>query len=149
MNNSDSSERTSKQRMGRSEHGFLRLLRSVAPIAVVVGAVGSLILTLYAGRGSHSHILQTLFALWVLSPFVALVFANMVLKRWSILFGTTLHALILIVSGGSLVIYLNDVLNPPTLKRAFVFVVVPLASWLLIAIVALIVALRSRRLSRQ
>src|ERR1039458_3421627 len=103
VNNGDSSETTSKQRMGRPGHFFPRLLRSVAPIAVVVAAVGSVVLTLYASRGNDSHILQTLFAIWVLSPFVALIFANMVFKRWSVFFGTTLHALILIVSGSSLV----------------------------------------------
>jgi uncharacterized membrane protein len=49
---------------------------------------------------------------------------------------------------GSLVSY-SGVLSPPGTKPAFVFLVVPLISWLLMAIVIPITASLSRRLSRR
>ena len=53
-------------------------------LAVVAGAVGSVGLMLRAGR-STPRLLLVLFVIWVLSPFVALAWANMVssVGRWS------------------------------------------------------------------
>ena len=50
---------------------------------------------------------------------------------------------------GSLAVYGVVALGPPRPKPAFVFLVVPLASWLLIAIVLAIAVRRSGRLSRR
>ena len=61
---------------------FLGLLRAVAMIAVVAGAGGSIGLMLRVGRRNDSRILLALFGIWVLSPFLALVFANVVSMRW-------------------------------------------------------------------
>ena len=52
------------------------LLRTTSVIAVVVGAAGSVSLTVYAGRHSDSLTLKVLFALWVLSPFLGLNLAG-------------------------------------------------------------------------
>ena len=132
----------------RTEGGFLGLLRATSLPAVLVGAVGSLGLTLYAGRHNKSRILPVLFAFWVLAPFVALVWANVVSSRWQVLTRAALHGVMLIVAIGSLAIYGYVALGPPRAKAAFVFVVVPPASWLLIAVVVPIAALLSARLSR-
>ena len=64
--------------------GFLGLLRAGALIAVLAGAVGSLGLMLRVGHRNNSRILIGLFGIWVLSPFVAIVWANLVSKRWSV-----------------------------------------------------------------
>jgi hypothetical protein len=77
---------------------------------------------------------MVLFALWVLSPFVALVLASVVSKRWSMVTRATLHTLMLILAICSLAIYGVVALGPPRAQTAFVFVVVPPASWLLMAI---------------
>lgn len=134
---------------GRPESGFLDVLRSAALLAMLAGAVGSVGLTLYAGRRNDSRILMVLFALWVLSPFMALILANAVSKRWSAHIRATLYSVTLVLTLGSLAIYGIVALGPPRGKAAFVFVVVPAASWLLIAIVVPIAALISRRRSRR
>jgi hypothetical protein len=38
----------------------------------------------HAGRRNDSRVLLVLFALWVLSPFMVVVLANVVSKRWSV-----------------------------------------------------------------
>jgi hypothetical protein len=134
---------------GRPESGFLAVLRAAALIAVLAGAVGSVGLTLHAGRRNDSRILMVLFALWVLSPFMALILANAVSKRWSVHTRATLYSVMLVLTLGSLAIYGVVALGPPRAKTAFVFVVVPPASWLLIAIVVPMAALISRTRSRR
>jgi len=141
-------EMSSKMSRGRPEGEFLSLLRAAALIAVLAGAAGSLGLMLYAGRHNDSRLLLVLFALWVLSPFMALVLAHVVSKRWSALTRATLYSVMLVLTLGSLAIYGDVALGPPRAKTAFVFVVVPPASWLLMAIVVPIAALISGRLSR-
>ena len=139
---------TSKVSRRRTEGGFLGILHSAALIAVLAGAVGSVGLMLHAGHRNPSRLLLVLFALWVLSPFIALVLANMVSKRWSVLTRATLYTVMLVLTVGSLAIYGDVALGPPRPKAAFVFVVVPPASWLLIGIVLPIAALISGRPSR-
>ena len=136
-------EMTSKASRGKPR--FLGLLRAAALIAVLAGAVGSVGLTLHAGRHNNSRILLLLFTLWVLSPFVALVWADVVSKRWPVLTRATLYSVMLVLTLGSLALYGDVALGSPRAKTAFVFVVVPPASWLLIAITVLIATLISRR----
>ncbi len=141
-------EMTSEVSLGRRESGVLGLLRGAALIAVLAGAVGSVSLMVYVGRRNDSRILLGLFGLWVLSPFMVLVLANVVSKRWSVFTRATLYSVMLVLTLGSLAIYGDVAFGPPRAKAAFVFVVVPPASWLLIAIVVPIAALISGRLSR-
>ena len=133
---------------GRPDGGFLGLLRAAALIALLGGAGGSVGLLLRAGQRSP-RLLLVLFVIWVLSPFMALVLAEVVSKRWSVLTRATLYSVMLVVTLGSLAIYGNDAWRPPRTQAAFVFVVVPPASWLLIAIVVSMAALISDRLSRR
>ena len=133
---------------GGSPDGFLGLLRAVALSAVLAGTGGSVGLMLRAGR-SAPRLLLVLFTLWVLSPFVVLAWANMVSKRWSVITRATLYCLTLVLTLGSLGIYLDRVLRPPRSTPAFVFVIVPPVSWLLMTIVLAIAALISRRRSHR
>jgi hypothetical protein len=119
----------------------------VAVIAVVAGAGGSVGLMLSVGHRSDSGLLLVLFAIWVLSPFTALVLATMVSTRWSALTRATLYSVMLVVTVGSLAIYAVAVLRPPTSAPAFVFLVVPLGSWLLMMVVVPTAAFLSGRLS--
>ena len=144
-----SDEMASNESQGKPEARFLSVLRAAALIALLVGAVGSVGLMLRAGHRNPSRLLLVLFALWVLSPFIALVLANMISKRWSVLTRATLYTVMLILTVGSLAIYGDVALGPPRTKAAFVFVVVPPASWLLIAIVVPIAALISGWPSRR
>ena len=141
-------EMTSIASPGRPERGYLGLLRTVARIAVVAGAVGSVGLMLRAGRRTP-RLLLVLFVIWVLSPFVALAWANMVSNSWSVLTRATLYCVTLVLTLGSFAIYGGLVLPPTGSPRAFVFVLVPPMSCVLLTIVVPIAALISRRLSQR
>jgi len=124
------------------------LLRTAGRIAVLVGAVGSLGFMLYAARHQNSRILLLLFAAWVLSPFVAVVLANAVSQRWSVLTRATLNVTMLVITLGSLAIYGDVALGHTKAKIGAVFLMVPLAWWLLIAVLVPIAAFVSRGKTR-
>jgi hypothetical protein len=90
-----------------------------------------------------------LFVVWVLSPFLSLVAANLISRDWPVLTQATLYSLMLVLALSSLAIYGDVALGPPRRKMASFFLVVPLASWLLMAIALPIAALISGKLSRQ
>ena len=128
------------------EGGFLGRLRITALVAVLGGAAGSVGLMLRAGWSSDERLVVILIAGWVLAPFTALVVAHMVSRHWAAFTRATLYCLMLVLTLGSLGIYVGDALGPPTTA---VYVGVPLASWLLIALVVPIAAFMSGRLSRR
>ena len=133
----------------RSSEGRLHgLLHAVALTAVVAGAGGSVGLMLWVGHRNPSRLLLALFLIWDLSPFVALLVADIVSKRWSIITRTTLHIVMLIIALSSLALY-GDVVWRPRPQPAFLFLVVPLGSWLLLTIAVPIAALVSGRRSRR
>lgn len=123
------------------------ILHTVALIALVIGAIGSFVLMLLGGN--PPLFLRILFAIWVLSPFAALLVADTVSKRRSVIIQMTIHIVILVTTLGSLSLYGDTVLRPPKTTPAFMFVVVPLGSWLLMIIALLVTALVSGRLSRR
>ena len=139
-----------------ADHVQLRLIRGfialhvVALIALLAGTVGSVGLMLYAGRHHQSRILLLLilFALWVLSPFVALSWAHLRSKRWSVVTRVALDTATVVVAFGSLALYGEVALGPTRAQTASVFVVVPPASLLLLALVLSIAWRISSKLSR-
>jgi hypothetical protein len=131
---------------GRPESGFLGRLRSAALIVVLAGAVGSIGLWFRASKHPPLLII-VLFVIWVLSPFVLLVLADVVSKRWSAVTRAALYSVMLVVSLGSLAIYGDNALSHRAAKAAFVYVMVPPASWLLSTIAVAIAALISARWS--
>ncbi len=138
----------SKGSVGRSDGWrFLRFLSVVAPIALLAGAAGSVGLMFRVGH--PPLLLRVFFVMWVLSPFVILLWANGVSKRWSLLTRAALYAVILLLALGSLAVYGAVAFGPPRAQAAFLFVVVPPTSWLFIAIIIPTAALISRSLSRQ
>jgi hypothetical protein len=120
-----------------SQPELLGRLRAVTRIAVVVGAVGSVGLMLRAGRNTP-RLLLVFFVIWVLSPFVALAWANAASPRWPALTRATLYWVTLVVTLGSLAFYSELIKRPTGTANAFVFVIVPPVSWLLLAIVLLL-----------
>lgn len=114
--------------------------RAAALIALPVGALGSVSLMLVVGHRNESRILLALFTLWVLSPFAALATGLVRSRRWSDLARATLYWVTLVVAAGSLLLYGEVALGAPRAKPAFMFLVVPLASWLLIALAVPIAA---------
>ena len=130
---------------GPSDTGYRRALRRAARLAVAVGAAGSVALTLYAGRHNDSRILRFLFAAWVVSPFLAAGTADLVSKHWSALTRATLHIVTLVLTPASLAVYAATAFGRTAMKTGSVFLVGPLACWLLPAVAVPIAAVISGR----
>jgi hypothetical protein len=122
-----------------------RLLRTTGLIAVLAGAGGSLGLLFHASH-RRPPLLMAIFVIWVLSPFMGLILTDRFSKKWSVLTRATLYCMMLVVALGSLVIYGHDAVRPRLAQAAFVYVIVPPASCLLIASALAITALLSGRL---
>jgi hypothetical protein len=91
-------ETTAEASQGRSDGGSLGLLRSLSLVAVVAGAVGSVGFMLRAGQRTP-RLLLVLFTIWVLSPFAALLWANIVSTRWSAIIRAVLYCVTLVTLG--------------------------------------------------
>src|SRR5260221_10601298 len=149
MNNHDLKGNISKTNQAKPEGGFISVLRTVALSALVVCAAGSLVFMFRAGQHTPRFLL-ILFIFWVLAPFAVLLWANMVLKRWSVLTRTTLYCVTLLIALGSLAIYSEWIdVRPAGSANAFLWVIVPPASLVFITIIVGIAALLSGRLSRR
>jgi hypothetical protein len=122
---------------------FLDRLRTAGLIATVAGAVGSLAFMLQAGRRTPRFLL-VIFVFWVLSPFAVLVWAHAASARWSEATRAALSILMLVLAPASLAVYGTEVLRPATAPAAFLFVLVPPVSCLLIVIVVPMAAFISR-----
>ena len=114
----------------------MQTLRNVALASVVVGAIVSFGLMLHVGEYRLNG-LMLLFAVWDLSPFVGLFVVGIVSKRWPTLMRAAIYAVMLGVSGGSVLVYGRVVLMHPA-QPAFAFLIVPLISWALTVMVTLI-----------
>src|SRR5258708_3982389 len=110
---------------------FLGTLRSGALIAVLVGAVVSAGLVLREGPRPPRFLL-VLFVFGVLSPFMAAVLAEVISKRWPLLTRAPLPGVSLVFTLGSLAIYGAVALGFSRARPAAVFLLVPLATWVLI-----------------
>jgi hypothetical protein len=122
----------------------INFFRTLTLAVVTISAIGSLYLMFIAGRNQKSIFLILLFTAWMLSPFVSFFLATIISKRWAASARTFLYWTMIILAGGSLIAY-NGTFNTPNTKNAFVFLVVPFISWIIISIVFLI----SRRLRRE
>jgi hypothetical protein len=119
-------------------------LRSVARGALLAGAAASLALMLRAGSRQRSLVLILLFTGWVLSPFVALALADLQASRWPARIRTALYAAMLGASGLCVAIYGMHAIRG-VMKPGFVYLVVPAAAWLLIAVALGVNAIAARR----
>ena len=137
------SDTTSTVQQERVEDRLLSRLQAAALPAVLMGAGGALGFMLHAGRRNSSFFLMTLMAMWVLSPFLALLWAHIVVsKRWPGPIQATLYGLMLALPLAFLVFYGVDAWRQPRAQPAFIFVVLPPASWLFMVIVILMATYR-------
>jgi hypothetical protein len=127
--------------------GESRVLRMLVVPALVGGAAGSVAFMGYVGRHNNSALLIALFTVWVLSPFAVLAAGLAASRRWSFRIRQVLYVVTIAVALGSLALYGDVALNPRP-QPAFLFIVVPPASWLVIAIAAAAAALLSNRTPR-
>lgn len=113
-------------------------------LALLAGAVGSLALMLYAGR-SNTHVLITVgFVFWVLAPFALLALAERRSGTWAPKTRATLNILTTGITVGSLAIYAYRAVRPPSTTGAFLFVLVPPVSVVLVLVTLGIVSGVSR-----
>jgi len=89
---------------------------------------------LCASHRQNSRILLLLFAIWVLFPFITAVWAYVFSNRWTVVVRVPLYVVMLVVSLASVPIYGGVAFGHVRAKVGFVFLVVPLISWLVIAI---------------
>ncbi len=123
------------------------MLRTVALIAAAVGGAGSVNFLLQAGRRNSSLILLMVgFSIWVLSPFIVLVWAILRSERFTETVRSTLYGLTIALALASLAIYSRVIdLKPAGSPNTFLFVAGAPVSWIIIAIVMSVAALRSRK----
>jgi hypothetical protein len=110
------------------------VLRIIALIALLAGAIGSVVLMFNAGRDQKSIILIVLFTGWVISPFIGLFIADMISKHWLTKTRLAIYLLTIFITLTSLIFY-SGILNVPGTKPAFKFLIVPLVSWVLILVI--------------
>jgi hypothetical protein len=101
-------------------------------IVGIAGAILSLYFMFNAGRNQPSALLIILFTLWVFSPFVGLLLLNNISKRWIVSVRETLYWLAIIITILSVAGY-SGTFNPFETKTAFMFLVIPFVSWVIIA----------------
>lgn len=133
----------STQNSTEREEGFRGRLRMTALIVVVFGAIGSIGLFFHAIKHPPLVIL-VLFVVWILAPYVVLIWGTVISKRWTALTRTTLYSVMIVVTIGSLAVYVRDAIKPRKSQPAAVYVLVPPASGLLVVIAVSIAALLSR-----
>src|SRR5260221_6170555 len=118
-------------------------LGDAAFLAVVAGAASSIYFMLRVG---HAQVLlNALFTIWVLAPFVAAVIADAVSSEASALTRTTLYGLMLVLAIVSPAIYGSVALGPPRPQPAFWFLMGPFVSCLLLAIAVPLARVVSRK----
>ncbi len=117
---------------------------SLAPVVSLIGGAASLALTLYAGRHNHSIALVTLFALWVLSPFMFLfwIHRSPSIRHSKPRLILTMTALLLTL--GSICVYSLAAFTPHRPQAAAPFLIVPLASWIICGIATVFARTTSR-----
>ena len=120
------------------------MLRSLAGVAALVGAVGSVELMLRAGRETPRFLL-VIFVFWVLSPFALFALGLMMSKRWSIPARATLYVTMLLLAPASLAMYAHPDFRPAGTKNASIFVVVAPISWIVMTVAVGIAMLASQR----
>ena len=105
------------------------LVRSLALGVATAGALGSLAFTLQAGGHNVSVILVLLFSVWVLSPYILLIIFCVRSGNWSARARISLYVIMILISLISLLFY-GGLIFFSGAKPAFVFLVIPLISWI-------------------
>jgi hypothetical protein len=112
----------------------IRLLRSFTMGILIAGACAALAFTLQAGQYNNSFLLIFIFAIWTLSPFCFLIAASLISRFWQERYKLTLYISNIIITILSLLAY-SRIFSLPGTKPAFVFIITPLLSWIISAII--------------
>jgi hypothetical protein len=112
-------------------------LRTAGRIAIAIGGVGSVALTLEAGHRNPSAFLMAMFAGWVLLPFLVLGYADRLSRTWTRSAGVRLSVLMFFESTVSLAVYGFMAFGATTVKLAAPFLLLPPVLIALVAIVSI------------
>lgn len=123
----------------------ISLLKYAALSTIAVGCIGSLAFMHHVGRHNHSIVLVMLFWLWVSSAFGANLWVWFSVGRDSHPAKAPYHLAISAVSLGSLGIYGFVAFGPPMSKPAFPFLIIPLVSWIIAALLTATLLARGRK----
>ena len=113
-------------------------LRRVAAFAAAAGALGSFALMLRAGGRAPLYLIAA-FVAWVVAPFAALGWAVVVSGRWTPRARAAACLTAIVLAPLSLAVYGRFIPAPRGTAPAFVFVMWPPASWLVMSVIALLV----------
>ena len=108
----------------------------ISILILLAGAAGSIVFTLNAGRNNSSVLLQLLFLGWVISPYLALLAFHFYSRLWQSISDAFYLRMTGFITLFNTVVY-SGIFSPKGMKPAFVFLVVPLISWMTIAVVSL------------
>ena len=100
------------------------------------GAAGSIVFTWIGGRNNSSVLLRLLFMGWVVSPYLALLAIHFYSRIRLAISDANYLRMISFITLFSLLAY-SGILSPEGMKPAFVFLVVPFISWLIIVLASL------------
>lgn len=120
---------------------FPSYIPALARVATIVSAIVSLGCMFWVGQHNRSIVLVTLFALWVLSPFIGLLWTRRFAYWYQYAAQAMIYGLIFLVSIGSAIFYAIAAFGPRWHHPALPFLAAPLLSWLLIGMVLLVVKL--------
>jgi hypothetical protein len=129
-----------------ADDALVKFLRAAARIAVPIGAVGTTVLFLNAGRRTPP-LLLLMMGVWVLAPFAILAWLNARSMQWSRLPRLALYISTLVIVLGSLILYIDDAVGHRLAQAAFVYVAVPPASMVILTVDLVMATLVSRRVS--
>lgn len=120
------------------------MVRMTALVVLAAGAAASLMF-MFRGHGNAPRFLMVLFTGWVLSPFVALAFASIASKKLTVVIQATVNCVALIISAVSVAAYAGLIPMPSGSRPAFLFLMVPFVSWVLMTLLALALWRAARR----
>ncbi len=120
-------------------------LDRTALFALIVGAVGAEVLTLYFIRHNEHFSMQLLFGAWVILPFAVIKIARLVKSTRSGLSRATLNMLTILISAVTIVVFAYANLRGPRAQAAFPFIVLPPLSVLAVLLAVMVGAVASRR----
>lgn len=121
----------------------VHVLRTMALAALMAGAAVAAGSTLYAGRHNEHIFLTVLFVGWALSPFAALLATDRISRLQSLVAPTVRYGLMLTIAAGSAAGY--TLWNPPGVRPAFLYLMVPLIAWVVTVIIVFFAGRPSRK----
>lgn len=120
-------------------------LRLMTNAALIVGASCSVIAMFIIGSRQRSVLLMTMFLVFVLAPFIALGLLNARARAWSDKARAIVQNATILISLASALKYVSVVVWPVKAQPASTFLMVPIASWALFGVVAILATRASRK----